>query len=70
MSNTYSKIYIQTVFAVKYRNAIIDKSFKEELHSYIAGIIKSEGQMPIKIGGVKDHVHLAFSIKPKYQFQA
>ena len=28
MANTYHQIYLQTVFAVKYRNAVIDKDGK------------------------------------------
>jgi putative transposase len=31
MANTYHQIYIQTVFAVKYRKAVIDKKWKEKL---------------------------------------
>ena len=65
MANTYSKIYLQTVFAVKHRQALLHKTFREDLFKYMAGIIKSEGQFPIKINGVEDHVHLAFAIHPK-----
>jgi putative transposase len=64
MANTYSKIYLQAIFAVKYRNATITKSFSTELYAYMAGIIKSENQYPIKINGMPDHVHLVFAIKP------
>ncbi len=31
MPNTYSQLYIQAVFAVKYRNAVIDKSWRQNL---------------------------------------
>lgn len=64
MPNTYTKIYIHAVFAVKYRRALISKSFAEDLYSYIGGIIKAENQIPIKINGMPDHVHLAFAMKP------
>ena len=39
MVGTYSQIYIQAVFAVKDRENLIDKSWREELHKYISGII-------------------------------
>ena len=40
MANTYSKIYIQTVFAVKYRAAMIDMAWKDELCHVIGNLIK------------------------------
>ena len=30
MANTYHQMYIQAVFAVKYREAVIEKKWKEE----------------------------------------
>jgi REP element-mobilizing transposase RayT len=64
MANTYTKIYIHTIFAVKNRQSLIPKSFSNNLYRYISGIITSENQHPIKIGGMPDHIHLAFAIKP------
>ena len=40
MPGTFSQIYIQVVFAVKGRENLISKEWKEDLHKYIAGIIK------------------------------
>ena len=40
MSGTFSQIYIHVVFAVKGRSNIIGRAWKDELHKYIAGIIK------------------------------
>ncbi len=42
MSGTFSQIYIQIVFAVKDRQNLINKHWKDELHKYIAGIIKEK----------------------------
>jgi len=64
MANTYTKINIHAIFAVKHRQALIPKSFAPELYQYMAGIIKNEKQFPILINGMPDHVHLAFSMKP------
>ena len=38
MPGTFSKLYIQVVFAVKGRENLIAKSWKDELHKYLAGI--------------------------------
>ena len=43
MANTYTKIYIQVVFAVSGRQNLLSKEHKEELHKYITGIITECG---------------------------
>ena len=35
MANTYHQIYLQTVFAVKYRHAVIDKEWSSKLFGVI-----------------------------------
>ena len=64
MPGTFSQIYIQIVFAVKGRNNLIDKSWKDELHKYIAGIIKGKEQKPIIVNGMSDHIHAFIGLKP------
>ncbi|MDD2986545.1 IS200/IS605 family transposase [Flavobacterium sp.] len=64
MANTYTQIYIQFVFAVKYREGIIHDLFKEELYQYIGGIIKNKNHKLLAINGVKDHLHLFIGMKP------
>ncbi|MEO6539643.1 MAG: IS200/IS605 family transposase [Ferruginibacter sp.] len=64
MSGTYSKIYIQIVFAVKGRENLITSSWNAELHKYIAGIIKGKGQKPIIVNGMADHIHAFVGLKP------
>ena len=62
MANTYSQINIHCVFAVKGRDNIITKDFRDELHGYIAGILKGDGCYPLAVGGWKDHVHAFFEL--------
>jgi REP element-mobilizing transposase RayT len=57
-------MYIQIVFAVKRRQNLIQKKWKDELHKYICGIVNGKGQKVYAIGGVEDHIHLLVSIKP------
>ena len=64
MANTFSQIYIQTVFAVSGRLALITPDFKEELHKYITGIVKKQGQKLIAINGIPDHLHILIGLKP------
>ncbi|MEI6881687.1 MAG: IS200/IS605 family transposase [Bacteroidota bacterium] len=64
MSSTYSQIYIQVVFAVKGRENLIQKTWKDELFKYISGIITSKNHKAIIVNGVSDHVHCFIGLKP------
>lgn len=64
MSGTYSQIYIQIVFAVKGRENIINKTWENELFSYISGIITKKGHKSIIVNGASDHIHVFVGIKP------
>lgn len=64
MANTYSEIYIQTVFAVEGRLSLIKPDFKEDLYKYITGIVKNQGQKLISINGASDHIHILIGLRP------
>lgn len=64
MPSTYSQLYIQIVFAVKGRQNLIEKEWRDELHKYISGIITGKGQKSIIVNGVADHVHCFVGLKP------
>lgn len=60
MANTYSQITIHAVFAVKHRENLITKDWRDNLHQYISGIITGKGAKGLAVGGWKDHVHILF----------
>jgi putative transposase len=62
--NTFSQIYIQTVFAVSNRQSLIKPEFKEDLYKYVSGIVRNQGQKLIAINGVADHVHVLIGLRP------
>jgi len=62
MANTYSQINIHCVFAVKRRENIITKNFRDDLYKYMSGILKNDNIFPLAIGGWKDHVHVFFEL--------
>ncbi len=64
MGNTYHQMYIQAVFAVKYRAAVIQHEWKTRLYSVMGNLIKETGCKSIIINGVEDHVHCFFGLKP------
>jgi len=64
MANTYTQIHIQVIFAVRNRACLIQKSWKDELYSYITGIIQNFGHKLLQINGMPDHVHILFGFRP------
>lgn len=57
MADTFSQIYIQVVFAVQNRKALINSSWEEELYKYITGIVQKKGQKMLAINGTQNHIH-------------
>lgn len=64
MANTYHQVYLQTVFAVKYRNAVIDSVWKHKLLGVIGNLINETGCKTIIVNGVEDHVHCFLGLRP------
>lgn len=64
MANTYHQIYLQFVFAVKYRQAVINKEWQSELHVVIGNLINETGCKTIIVNGVEDHIHCFVGLKP------
>ena len=64
MANTYHQIYLQTVFAVKYRNAVIDKTWESRLYGVVGNLINETNCKTMIVNGVEDHVHCFFGLKP------
>lgn len=64
MADTYSQLYIQIVFAVKGRQNLISKNWKDEIYKYITGIITNQKQKLMVINGMPDHIHILVGIKP------
>jgi putative transposase len=62
--STFSQIYIQIVFSVKNKKALIDSTWEDELYKYITGIIQAKGQKLIAINGTRDHIHILIGMKP------
>ena len=64
MANTYHQIYLQTVFAVKYREAVLDKKWRSTVWGVIVNLINESNCKTILVNGVEDHVHCFLGLKP------
>ena len=58
MANTYTQCYFHLVFAVKNRDALIKKEWKDELEMYITGIVQNHRHKMLAIGTMPDHLHI------------
>ena len=58
MANTYTQSYFHLVFAVKNRDALIHKEWKDEMEMYITGIIQNHRHKLLAIGSMPDHIHI------------
>lgn len=64
MANTYTQLHIQLIFAVKYREALIQKEWNERLHQYITGIIQQNEHKLLQLNSMPDHVHIFIGVRP------
>jgi len=64
MSDTYTQIHIHLIFAVQNRISMIKSDFRDRLYNYIIAIIQNKNHKVISIGGMEDHVHILFGLRP------
>lgn len=64
MPNTYTQIHIQFVFAVKFRAALIEDTWRERLHQYITGIFQKHDHKMLQINSMPDHIHIFIGMRP------
>jgi len=64
MANTFTKIYLQFVFAVQNRISLIQPEWKDELYKYIAGVVRNNNHKLIANNGTANHVHVFVGYKP------
>ncbi len=58
MANTYTQCYFHLVFAVKNRDALVNKDWKDELEKYVTGIVQNHKHKILAIGAMPDHIHI------------
>jgi putative transposase len=64
MPSTHTSLHIHIVFSTKDRRPLIDPHWRDRLHAFLGGCLKTLDVIPVTIGGVADHVHLLIGINP------
>jgi len=63
MSQSLSRLWTHLIFSTKDRYPFLaDKSIGQEMHVYMAGILRKHDCPTLFIGGVADHVHALFAL--------
>jgi REP element-mobilizing transposase RayT len=60
----YTQLYIQLVFAVKNRRALLHKEIRPRVFEYISGIIAGMNHKVIIVNGVSNHIHIFIGLNP------
>jgi REP element-mobilizing transposase RayT len=63
-AGTFTQLYVQYVFAVRGKDSLLDKRWREEVFKYISGVVTQKGQKPIIVNGVADHLHIFVGLRP------
>lgn len=59
MPQSLVQVYLHIVFSTKHRQPYLsDRTLREKLYGYMAGICKNLDCPALRIGGVEDHTHL------------
>ena len=65
MSQSLAAIYLHLVFSTKQRRPFLrNPAIRSQLHSYVGGILTNQGATSLEVGGVEDHVHVLFRLRP------
>jgi REP element-mobilizing transposase RayT len=60
----FTQMYVHLIFAVKNREASLNKDIREKVFEYISGIITGMNHKSIIVNGVADHVHILIGLNP------
>ncbi len=63
MPSTHFSLHYHLVFSTKDRYSFITEPWRDRLHAFLGGSIRTLGGIAEAVGGTADHVHLLVSLK-------
>ena len=63
MSSTHLSLHYHLVFGTKNHEPVITPAWRDRLHTYLGGVIRTLDGVPESVGGVSDHVHLLIGLR-------
>jgi REP element-mobilizing transposase RayT len=67
MPQTHLSLHYHLVFHTKGNKPIIETEWRERLHAFLGGCIKTAGGIPIAVGGTDDHAHLFLGLRATHR---
>jgi len=58
----FTQLYTHLIFAVKYRERLLNEEIRSEVFSYMSGVVKNRKHKSIIINGVSDHIHILIGL--------
>jgi REP element-mobilizing transposase RayT len=63
MSSTYLSLHYHLIFSTKERRQFIAASWRDRIHAYLGGTVRTLGGVPEAIGGTADHIHMLVGLR-------
>ncbi|HYM59933.1 MAG TPA: IS200/IS605 family transposase [Thermoanaerobaculia bacterium] len=67
MPSTHTSLLYHLVFSTKNREPWFDSEWRQRVHAYLGGCIRTAGGVAKEVGGTADHVHLLVSLGPTHR---
>jgi REP element-mobilizing transposase RayT len=63
MPSTYLSLHYHLIFSTKERYPFIVPSWRQRVHAYLGGAVRTLGGAPEVVGGTVDHVHMLIGLR-------
>jgi len=67
MPSTHLSLHYHLVFSTTERRAWIEPAWKDRLHAFLGGAVRTAGGVAESVGGTNDHVHLLIGLKATHR---
>ncbi len=67
MPSTHLSLFVHAIFSTKNRQPWITPDWRDRLHEYMGGLVRSLGAVPVSVGGVEDHAHVLMGYKATHR---
>ena len=67
MPSTHLSLHYHIAFSTTERRAWIEPAWKDRLHAFLGGAVRTAGGVAESVGGTNDHVHLLIGLKATHR---
>lgn len=67
MPSTHLSLHYHIVFSTKERRAAIKDEWRDRLHGFLGGCLKTLDAVPEAIGGTSDHIHILAGLRATHR---